>query len=179
MATATIGGKLTYDDYRELPDDMHCEILDGELVMAAAARKAHKEAEITLGFEMYFFVMRRGLGRVYLAPDVILSDQDIVQPDIVFLSRDRLEIFNDLNIVGAPDLVVEILSPSTRARDLRQKRDLYERSGVKEYWIVDADEKTLTMLALDGGRYREIGVYREGEFLESPALGGGFELVLE
>ena len=179
MVTANIGGKLTYEDYRNLPDDMRCEILDGELIMAAAARRAHKRAESNLATDMTNFVRMNDLGEIYLAPDVILSDRDIVQPDIVFLSRARLDIFNELNIVGAPDLVVEILSLSTRARDLRQKRDLYERSGVREYWIVDADEKTLTVLALNGGRYREIGVYREGEVLESPALGGGFALTLE
>ena len=78
--------------------------------------------------------------------DVVLSDTDVVQPDLLFVSNERANIITDENIQGAPDLVVEILSPSTAERDQTFKRSLYAKHGVKEYWLVDTDAKTVTVL---------------------------------
>ena len=86
------------------------------------------------------FVMEAQLGRLFIAPlDVVLSATNVVQPDLVFISNARMHIITDANIQGAPDLVVEVLSPSTAARDWRTKHDLYAEHGVQEYWIVDPE----------------------------------------
>jgi len=86
------------------------------------------------------------LGEVYVAPlDVVFSHWDVVEPDLLFVAGDQREILTEQNIVGAPALVVEILSPGTRKRDQQLKRQLFERSGVREYWMVDPDRKAVVI----------------------------------
>ena len=105
----------------------------------------------------------RGLGQVFHAPtDVIMTDTDVVQPDLVFVSREREAIVTPANIRGAPDLSVEILSPSTASLDRTTKRDLYARHGVKEYWIVDPPVQTVAVMLLREGRIRGGGRVRTG-----------------
>ena len=94
------------------------------------------------------------MGEVYVAPfDVVLSDTDVVQPDVLFVSKRRSDIITPDNIRGAPDLVVEILSPATAERDRTIKLDLYAQHGVQEYWIVDPDAKSITVLVRGGERF--------------------------
>ena len=113
------------------------------------------------------------LGEVFAAPtDVVLSDTDTVEPDLLFISRERMGIVTRLNVQGAPDLVVEIHSPATAQRDLTAKRELYARHGVKEYWPINPDTRTVTVLLLRDGDYVEAGVYREGDTVTSPTLEG-------
>ena len=115
----------------------------------------------------------RNLGRVYFAPaDVVLSDTNVVQPDLLFVSREREHIITRPNIQGAPDLAVEIGSPSTDERDRTVKRKLYAEHGVKEYWLVDPDAMTVTVLLHGERDFEEAGVYRKGETLTSPILQG-------
>ena len=91
------------------------------------------------------------MGKIYVAPfDVVLSDTDVVQPDVIFVSNQRSDIITADNVRGAPDLVVEILSPATAERDRTLKLDLYAQHGVQEYWIVDPDPKTITVLVRAG-----------------------------
>ena len=116
---------------------------------------------------------------VFHAPtDVVFSNTDTVQPDIVFVSAEREYIITERNIRGAPDLVVEILSPSTANRDRTFKRTLYERHGVNEYWMVDTDAKNVTVLLLGENGYELAGIYGEGQTLTSPNL-PGFSLNLD
>ena len=96
----------------------------------------------------------------------------MVQPDILFVSRERSYIINELNIRGAPDLVIEVLSPSTVQHDRTLKRTLYALHGVSEYWQADTDAKNVTVLMLEDGEYRVAGIYGEGQTLESPLLQG-------
>ena len=113
------------------------------------------------------------MGKVYFAPfDVVLSDTDVVQPDIMFVSREREHIITHANIQGAPDLVVEILSPSTAERDRTVKRRLYAEHGVKEYWQVEPEAQTVTVLLLRDGIFEEVGSYGKGQSLSSPTLEG-------
>lgn len=92
---------------------------------------------------------------MFVAPvDVVLSPHDIVQPDVAVVSRQNRAILTERNLRGPPDLVIEVLSPSTRSFDLGDKKDLYERSRVPEYWVVDGDSRELTAFRLDGQRYR-------------------------
>ena len=117
--------------------------------------------------------MSGGHGWVFFSPtDVVLSEHDTVQPDLVFVSREREHIITDANIQGAPDLVVEILSPSTASRDWRDKLDLYERHGVAEYWLVDPVSEIVWVFQLVDGALVQVGMYSVGDTLTSPLLEG-------
>ena len=165
--------KFTYADYLETPEGERYELLDGELTMVPAPGIPHQDSSVDLVVELRILTRRTGMGRVLDAPvDVVLSDTDVVQPDLVFVSKERAHIITDANIRGAPDLVIEILSPSTERRDRVFKRALYARHGVREYWLVDTRRKTIEQLLLDGDDFRLAGVFGMGETLTSPTLGG-------
>jgi Uma2 family endonuclease len=131
--------RLTYDDLSLLPDDgKRYEIIEGELFVTLAPRILHQVVVSQLLFELLAFVRREGLGRVLVAPvDVVLSEFDIVEPDLVYVSNQHLSIITEKNVVGAPDLVIEVLSESTEKRDRTTKLKLYARFGVLEYWIIN------------------------------------------
>ena len=165
--------KLTYEDYAKTPDDERWELIDGELFRMLSPNIAHQRTSGRLFSRMFPFVEDRNLGEVFAAPtDVVLSDTDTVEPDLLFISRERMGIVTRLNVQGAPDLVVEIHSPATAQRDLTAKRELYARHGVKEYWPINPDTRTVTVLLLRDGDYVEAGVYREGDTVTSPTLEG-------
>ena len=178
MVVSETKRKFTYEDYAKTPEGERYELIDGELIMAAAPNMAHQNAQSIIGGEFYVLVRDRNLGWVYFSPtDVYLSDTDVVQPDLLFISKARSRIRTGKNIRGAPDLVVEILSPSTSANDWGYKRDLYARHGVREYWLVDPYAKQVIVMLLKDGSYEIVGVYREDDTLRSPTL-EGFELDL-
>ena len=166
--------KFTYQDYLHTPDDQRYELLDGELIMAPAPNLGHQRIDIKLGWRLAQFVEQRNLGEVFSAPcDVVLSDTDVVQPDLLFVSTERAHLLlGGANVLGAPDLVVEILSPSTAGRDRTLKRALYARHGVQEYWLVDPDARTVTVLRLEEGAFEVESIYGEGQVLTSPMLAG-------
>lgn len=142
MSSSTSVRKLTYDDLQAFPDDLlRREIIDGELYVSAAPNVRHQE--ILGRLHLAFGVLLEAhpeLGRVFFAPfDVVFTNHDVVEPDLVFVTADQLAILNEKNASGAPALLVEVLSPSTRRTDERQKRQLFERGGVREYWIVDPE----------------------------------------
>ena len=171
--------KRTYDDYRNTPPDQRFELLDGDLLMTPAPNLKHQETAAALAGELIRFVRRHALGKVYCAPcDVVLSDTDVVQPDLLFVARDRLHLLaNGENVQGAPDLVVEILSPSTADRDRGYKRELYARHGVREYWIVDPDAETIHVLRQHDGGLEEAHTFDRTRNLHT-ALLPGFEVDL-
>ena len=166
--------KLTYADYRAAPEDARYELIDGELILVAAPRIIHQRLQFDLSWLVGWVVKYRDLGQVFTpVTDVVLSDTDVVQPDIIFISKEREHIIAEGAIFGAPDLVVEILSPSTAARDMGYKRGLYEKHGAKEYWIADVDEVWIRVLRLNAAGFFELaGVYREGDTFTSTALPG-------
>ena len=173
MATQRARVKFTYEDYRSTPEDKRYQLLDGELVMTAAPRRSHQKADMEITLVLGDYVKENDLGEVYSAPfDVVLSDTDVVQPDLLFVSKERLGIINDDNVRGAPDLVIEILSPSTASIDRNFKRALYARHGVKEFWLVDTDAKNITVMLLGEHGYELAGIYGEGQTLTSPTLEG-------
>jgi Uma2 family endonuclease len=96
----------------------------------------------------------------------------VLQPDILFISKERFNIITDKNVQGAPDLVIEILSSATADRDRGLKQKLYAKFGVREYWLVDPDKETIEVLALAEEGFENIGAYQRGEILESPLLKG-------
>jgi len=129
----------TYQDYSEIPDDGNrYEIIEGELIMSPAPYTIHQKVSRKIVYRLISFVEKEKLGELYYAPvDVLLSDINVVQPDILFISKANLQIITAKNIKGIPDLVIEIISPATGYYDLSGKKDLYEKFGVQEYWIVD------------------------------------------
>ena len=165
--------KLTVEDYMVTSDDERWELLDGELIMPAAPGTRHQRIQVNLGWRLSQFVNEQAVGKVYFAPtDVVLSDTDVVQPDLLFVSTGRLDIVTPANIQGAPDLVVEILSPATSERDRGYKSELYARHGVKEYWMLGTNPDTVSVLLLQDNGYEVFETLDPGETLQSPTLQG-------
>ena len=171
--------KYTYQDYCQLPDEVRAEILDGELLMSPSPFRKHQSISREIEFRLCQWVKTHPLGEVYNAPfDVVLSQYDIVQPDLLYISYERKSILTEANVQGAPDLVIEILSSGDKKRDTVKKKAIYEKYGVKEYWIVDPDTETISVFILEGDNFQEKGIYKRNQVLESPLL-PGFSLVLE
>ncbi len=170
---------LTYKDYAALPDDgRRYQILDGELCVTPAPGTQHQTVSMNLSVALGTHAQARGFGQLFAAPtDVILSDTTIVQPDLVFVARDRRESVSARGIEGAPTLVVEILSPSTAQTDRHTKRELYARFGVPCYWIVDADARAIEMYGLAGGAY-ELTARATGDALVAAEPFPGLALAL-
>lgn len=161
--------KFTYHDYLQLPDDRkRYQVIEGELHMVPAPSPHHQDILGKLFIFLRTFVKGEGLGKVYQAPcDVVLSNEDIVQPDIFFISKEREHIITERNIQGAPELIVEILSSSTAKLDKSLKTRLYEEFGVKEYWLVDPEKEEIEVLSLEERGYESLGVFGKEGFLKS------------
>jgi len=150
---------LTYRDYAALPDDgRRYELHQGELSVTTAPGTRHQGTVIALASRLYDHVTSRGLGKVFVAPtDYILSDQTVVQPDILFVAADRLAIVSERAIEGAPTLVVEVLSPSTARLDRERKLMLYAEHSIPFYWIVDPTSRTIEAFQLAKVNYAAAG----------------------
>jgi Uma2 family endonuclease len=149
------------------------EIIDGERHMVPSPNRRHQDIIRELGYRLYEFVKEHELGKIYLAPfDVILSDEDIVQPDILFVSKEREGIITDKNIEGPPDLVIEIISDSSREIDRTIKRKLYAKYGLSEYWIIDPDDRSIEVLSLKKEGYETLMMVKEDSLLTSPLVVG-------
>lgn len=177
MAKPAYKVKLTYEDYQLFPDDgRRHELIGGEHYVAPEPRKPHQRAVSNLHLDLGGFVRENRLGFVYVSPfDVVLSDEDVVQPDLLFVSRERSSIEEEAGIHGAPDLVVEVLSDSTRNTDEGAKLELYELSGVREYWLVDPLLETVKVHRLSTeGRFQRVAELsaEEEDYLETPLLPG-------
>ena len=165
--------KLTVADYLDTPEGVRCQLLDGELILAAAPNNQHQRITRSLLLALHRFISDHNLGEVWFAPfDVVLSDHDVVQPDLLFVSHAREAIITAANIQGAPDLAVEVLSPSTEGYDRGYKRELYARHGVREYWLVDPDLETIEVLTPGEGGFVRHALYESREILTSPLLPG-------
>ena len=171
--------KFTYEDYLQLPEDKRYELMEGEFYMVPSPGWSHQTVLTKIFLALHHHVVSQRLGETRFAPlDVVLSQEDVVQPDILFVSQERFNVITEKNIQGAPDLVIEILSPGTAERDRGLKRKLYAKYGVREYWIVDPDERTVEVMKLGEAGFETASVYRKGEILTSPLL-KGFRLNLE
>jgi Uma2 family endonuclease len=157
MPTTAHDGRLTYEDFLLFPDDgLRHEIIDGAHYVTPSPNQRHQELVGRLYLSLGAVLEDRpDRGRLFLSPfDVVFSFHDIVEPDLVFVAPDQLDILTARNIQGTPALVIEILSPSTRKRDRDVKRRLYERAGVREYWLVDPDLNAVTMYRrAEGGSF--------------------------
>ncbi|MES1242585.1 MAG: Uma2 family endonuclease [Acidobacteriota bacterium] len=166
--------KLTYEDYELIPEDgQRHEILDGEHYVSPAPTVRHQRVSMRLGSRMHVFVEEHGLGEVLAAPtDVLLSRHDVLQPDILFVSKDRAPILTQRNVQGAPDLVVEILSAGSRHLDERLKLARYELFGVREYWLVDPVADRVHIFLPSGNSFHKTAELATGDVLTTPLLPG-------
>jgi Uma2 family endonuclease len=171
MAT-TDTAKWTYDDLVLIGDDgRQHEIIDGEHYANPAPNIRHQTIAGNLHVAMFNWLDTHPIGRVWVAPvDVVFSDFDVVEPDIVYVSNDRAEVVRRENIKGAPDLVVEVLSFSNRRKDEVTKRKLYETRGVEEYWIVDPEIDVIKVYR-GGIRAAELSLEND-DTLTTPLLPG-------
>ena len=135
------GFKLTYADFLLFPDDgKRHELIDGAHYVTPSPKLKHQAIVGNLYWLIRSFLTDHPIGNIYLSPlDVVLSDIDVVEPDLLFVACDQRDILTERNVAGPPTLVVEVLSQSTRHRDETLKLKLYERMGVREYWIVDPE----------------------------------------
>ena len=171
--------QLTYEDYLQFPDDgKRHEIIEGDHYMTPAPKAKHQTAVLNLSLAIGGFVKNHGLGLVFIAPfDVILSNENVIQPDILFVSAARAAIVTEDNIQGAPDIVVEILSESTRKKDEVTKRKLYEKFGVQEYWIVDPELEIVKIFKLTEQIYgRALELSKENSEILTTNFLPGFRL---
>lgn len=173
-------GEWTEAAYITLPETNHIvELSEGELIMPPPPLVGHQVALARLFSALYSFVRERDLGTVLCAPTgVRLWPGKIREPDILFVAKEHADRIKEDMIYGAPDLVVEILSPGTEETDRREKFDEYEQVGVSEYWIVDPEASKIMVYALVKGAYKRQGVFSAGEAACS-ALLEGFEIAME
>lgn len=163
--------KYTFEDYLNISDDKRYELIEGELLMTPSPVPGHQRISGKLEFKLRKFITENNLGEVFDAPcDVYLDNENVVQPDILFISKERLNIIGEKNIQGPPDIAVEIISESSAYRDLVQKKRLYARFGVKEYWIVIPEEESIEIYILMDNTYHLNKTYSKDDILESPYL---------
>lgn len=168
----------TYEDYLALNDDTVFEIINGKAFMSPAPELFHQRwaRKIFLAVERH--VGARKLGEVFFAPvDVVLDEKNVVQPDLVFVSTAKAGLLERRGIMGPPDLVVEIISPTSLRRDRYDKRELYSRFGVKEFWLADVANHSIETLALQKAGYELLSCATEQGKIRSEVL-PGFELDL-
>lgn len=170
---ATAKKKFSYQDYLATPDDARYELLNGILCMSPAPVEKHQRIAGEIYAELRNFIKKNKLGRVYIAPfDVYFDEFHLTEPDIFFVSTERENIITEKNVKGSPDLIIEVLSAGSIYRDTVEKKNIYEKFSVREYWIVFPDEELLEIYCLKNNSfslYNTLG--REG-ILESPLLKG-------
>jgi Uma2 family endonuclease len=163
----------SYPDLAAIPDDRNrYEIIDGALVVSPAPRRAHQDVLTQLFSILITHLQAPGRAKVYCAAtDVILGERRVVEPDLLAVRAERSDILTDRGVEGVPDLVVEILSPSTARVDRGRKQRLYGDVGVPEYWIADPDAQTLEILTPDTTGVMQLrGAYRVGDTAHSPTF---------
>lgn len=162
--------RKTYTDYLQAVDDnpgMRVELINGEIVMSPAPRPIHQIVSNNLTWLLDRYVRDKRLGRVLSAPvEVKLAEDQVPQPDLLFIRRDRLtELVGERSIIGAPDLIVEILSPGTARYDRHTKLMLYAHHNVAEYWIIDIEGEAVEVYVLDNQTYRVAGIFLKGDVI--------------
>lgn len=164
----------TYEDYLKLPNDGKTyQIIGGNLFITAAPVVYHQAISRNLAFIIWKFIKEHDMGEMFNAPiDIVFSSVNVVQPDIIYISKERLDIKKEKAIHGATDLVIEILSPTTMEIDVLFKKRLYQRFGVREYWMIDPKEKKVEVYFLEGGKYEAKGIFFQHDVVEVRMIQG-------
>ena len=154
----------TYDDYRLMPDDgQRYEVIDGDLVVTPSPSTTHQKISKRIQLALMLQIEERGLGQVFDAPvDLIFSRTRTLQPDLLVVRSERTNFITERGIETAPDLVIEILSPSTERIDRERKSKLYAEEGVREFWIVDGPNHCFEVYALGDASFQLAGRYGPG-----------------
>jgi|tagenome__1003787_1003787.scaffolds.fasta_scaffold20478414_1 Uma2 family endonuclease len=141
MTTHIYPPRTMLEVYKALPEGTRVQLINDQLIMSPAPLVVHADIIKQIFVQLYAFVEKENkLGKVYVAPvDVYLNEKNVYQPDIIFISNERKEIIHEDAIYGAPDLVIEVLSPANKKYDKGKKKDVYLQSGVKEYWIIEPE----------------------------------------
>lgn len=165
---------VTVDDYRALPETgPQFQLIEGELYMSPSPTRFHQRVSRNLQLAIETYLETHPVGELYNAPlDVYLTDISVTQPDLFFVATDNRDILEDDGAHGAPDFVIEILSPATADRDTGAKKALYAREGVKHYWIVDPDKKEIAVFDFAADAEKAAAVYRSGDTFASPLFPG-------
>jgi Uma2 family endonuclease len=165
---------FTAEDYRNLPETgPRYQLVEGDLIMAPSPNRYHQEISRNLEFILCAYLKENPIGKVYHAPfDVYLDEHNVPQPDILFVSKERYGILTPQGAAGAPELIVEILSPSTARLDLDQKRKTYARHGVIELWIIVPETRQVQIYRLQEQPERPAAIYERADVFESPLLPG-------
>jgi len=168
-----VAPKLTYADLLEMPDDgKRYELLDGELIVSPSPIPRHQRVSAQLA-RLLMRAEDAGFGQLYYAPiDIVLDDRSVVVPDLIFVTTERLSIVTSTNVQGPPDLVVEILSPSTQKRDLGAKLQMYAHFGVPHYWVPGPEAEVVRRFELRDQTYIELPVLKGDDILSSPLFPG-------
>ena len=162
--------KKTISDYQLLPEGGAYQLLNGEIIMAPAPRRIHQKLAGEIYRLLANYLHKKRIGEVYFAPfDVYLDYENVVQPDICFISQKNISILTEEGAIGSPDIVIELLSPSNAYYDLLAKYQLYEKFGVQEYFIIDPEDNLVIAYTLTEGRFKEN--YREHNKIASAILG--------
>jgi Uma2 family endonuclease len=172
--------KATIEEFLALPESiLPTEYINGEIIMSPTPTVAHQAVLRNISFALHEFVRRAAAGSILFSPlDVVLPSGDVVQPDAFFLTNEESERASSAKRVhGAPSLVVEILSPGSVKHDAITKRHLYERNGIREYWIVDPETKTIAQMILRNNHY-ELTELTESDTIRSTVL-VGFEMTVK
>ena len=161
--------RFTYEDLRHFPDDnKRRELIDGEVYVTPAPRSRHQLVVTNLSFLLGLYLREKPLGRIIVAPlDVIFSEDEVAEPDLIYLSNERADRLSERGVEGAPDWLIEVTSPSTAKRDFTIKRKLYQKYGVRLYWILDLDAEMIHVW--DEGKHR---VYDRDDVISVPLLPG-------
>ena len=180
MMLLTSEKRYTKEDYERLPEGSPYQLIGGELIMSPSPTFFHQRIAFKIASRLGAFVERNRSGAIVMAPmDVYFNEEDIYQPDIIFLRAEQLpKIDPDDRIHLTPDLVIEVLSPSTAYHDYSHKKKIYAEHGVKEYWIVDPQDKTIEIMVNDSGIFRTEELLGVSGTVES-AMFPGFSMKVE
>ncbi len=166
-------GKWTYNEYAAISEDGQFEVVNGVLYMSPSPGWDHQFIVLEIAAHIRSFMRTTDLGFVGVAPfDIELSSHTVVQPDVFVLLKEHRNRLTKARMLGAPDLVVEIASPSTARHDLHEKQNAYAQAGVPEYWVVNPDAQTIELLMLKNGVYRSLGLFSGDVTLPSVVLPG-------
>ncbi len=172
MATLTQQKKNALPEFEALPEGTLAQLIGGEIVMSPSPTAQHQYAQWKLSTFISLFVLEKKAGTIFNSPiDVYFSDEEVYQPDIIFISREKSGIIKE-KIYGVPDLIVEVLSPSTAYYDLKHKWRVYETSGVQEYWIADPVARSVEIYENRKGEFRRISQAYEKGTVHSRLLKG-------
>lgn len=162
--------KFSAKDYAELPENAPYQLVNGKLIFMPSPIEKHQRTQSVLQFYLFDFIDSNNLGKIYSAPfDVYLDDENVYQPDLMFISKERAAIVKNY-VYGAPDLVIEIVSKGTEKVDRKEKLESYGKFGVSEYWIIDPRTEEIDVFYNEGDKMKKQHSLKKGETLVSKTL---------